>query len=440
MGLRERNNILLQTEHYKTLWCSYANVLIGCWLLTGHYAFGYSGLFAINDVVSGALLILFSFLSISYKRLWAPSACALVALWLQFSPILLWANLPAIYINETLTGAIVLAFSILIPGIPGKLPDYGPSIPPGWSYNPSSWPQRIPIVVLGMIGWFISRYLAAFQLGFIDTVWSPFFPYGTLDVITSTISQDFPISDAGLGSFAYTLEVLLALKGDERRWRTMPWMVLLFGLLVVPLSLTTIILIILQPLVVEHWCSLCLFTAFCMMFMIAFAIDEVVAVLQLLSQGRKQFWSLFWKGIENIGREDTRTPLMDESWKKIFPAMAWGVNMPIHLLLSALLGFWLMFTPWVFDLTKFLSDSDHVVGALTIIISVISMAEVIRWARRLNLFFGAYIILSTIDYFFSPVRLLSVFNHVVVGSFLILLSFPRGKVKESYGAWNRFVR
>ncbi len=440
MGLKERNNIQLQTEHYKTIWCFYAIAMIGCWLLTGHFAFGYSGLFAINDTISGFLLIIFSFLSISYKRLWAPWACAIVAIWIQFAPLLFWTHSAVIYANDTLTGALALALAILVPGMPGKLPDYGPSIPPGWSYNPSSWPQRVPIVILAMIGLFISRYLSAYQLGFIDSVWDPFFPNGTLDVITSTISKDFPVSDAGLGAFAYTLEVLLALKGDERRWRTMPWMALLFCILVVPLSLVSIILIILQPVAVGHWCTLCLFTAFCMMVMMAFAIDEMVAVLQLLSQGRKQFWSLFWNGIETIGREDTRTPLMDESWKKIFPAMAWGLNVPINLLLSALLGLWLMVAPWIFDLSTFLADGDHIVGALVIVTSVISMAEVVRRARHLNFIFGAYIILSTIDYFFEPAHLLSVFNHVVVGGFLILLSFPRGKISESYGAWNRFVR
>src|SRR3546814_7396658 len=49
----------------------------------------------------------------------------------------------------------------------------GSDTPPGWTYNPSSWLQRTPIIILGWIGFFGSRYLTAYQLGYIDHVWDP---------------------------------------------------------------------------------------------------------------------------------------------------------------------------------------------------------------------------------------------------------------------------
>ena len=37
-------------------------------------------------------------------------------------------------------------------------------IPPGWSYNPASWGERIPIIILAIIGVGIAGYLASYQL------------------------------------------------------------------------------------------------------------------------------------------------------------------------------------------------------------------------------------------------------------------------------------
>ncbi|HLS32115.1 MAG TPA: vitamin K epoxide reductase family protein, partial [Brevibacterium sp.] len=116
---------------------------------------------------------------------------------------------------------------ILIPGMPNMIVymKMGPPTPPGWSYNPSSWPQRWIMIVLGFAGLLASRYLAAFQLGYIDTIWEPFFGDGTRQVLNSSMSHSFPVSDAGLGALAFTIELLMSFMGSPKRWRTMPWMV-----------------------------------------------------------------------------------------------------------------------------------------------------------------------------------------------------------------------
>lgn len=417
---------------YRTLWTCYVNIWLGFWLLTAHVAFGYlRTALAWSDTICGILVIVLGIASL--RRVWAPWFLALIGIWLQFAPLVFWAKNPAAYANDTVVGALLIALSILIPGMPGRSPDSGPSVPPGWTYNPSSWPQRLPVVILGTAGWFISRYLAAEQLGYIDRAWDPVFGMGTLHVISSSVSRAFPVSDAGLGAMAYTLEVLFALKGGEQRWRTMPWMVVLFGLIVVPLGFTSITLIILQPLVVGSWCTLCLCTAFCMTIMIAFAIDEVVAVLQFLRQSKKPFWNLFWKGDCCPGaKEDSRTPKMDQPFSALFSAAAWGINVPWNLFLSALIGAYFMLLPWILDLPKGVADRDHIVGAFIIVVSIISMAEVIRKLRYINILLGAVVLITAI---WLP-QAWAIQSALAI--LLILLSLRRGRVREEYGSWKFF--
>ena len=48
----------------------------------------------------------------------------------------------------------------------------------------------LPIVILALVGLFVSRYLAAFQLGHTESVWDPFFGDGTRT--TSLVMQTHP--------------------------------------------------------------------------------------------------------------------------------------------------------------------------------------------------------------------------------------------------------
>ena len=90
--------------------------------------------------------------------------------------------------------------------------------PPGWDNHPSSWGQRIPIVVLAIVGVAVSGYLALFQLNIIGSVWEPVF-------------------------------------GDGSR------VILIFGLAVGPLGAISILLVVLQPVLLDAWCTLCLVLA-----------------------------------------------------------------------------------------------------------------------------------------------------------------------------------
>ena len=175
-------------------------------------------------------------------------------------------------------------------------------IPPGWNYNPSAWHQRVPLIVVASVGFCIALYLAFYQMHVVKTVWDPFFGDGTKNVLTSVLSQKFPVPDALLGAFGYLLDVVSGTVGGVRRWKTKPWVVIIFGLAVGPLGLVSILLVIAQPVIVGSWCFLCLCSALISVWMISPAMDEFLASLQYLQRvKRKDFslWKAFW-GDKNI--------------------------------------------------------------------------------------------------------------------------------------------
>ncbi|MBW3613239.1 MAG: vitamin K epoxide reductase family protein [Chloroflexi bacterium] len=172
-------------------------------------------------------------------------------------------------------------------------------IPPGWEYNPSNWGNRLPIIGLALVGTAIAAYLSAFQLGLIDTVWEPFFGDGSRTILTSRISHVLPIPDAALGAGAYLIDAVAGAVGGRSRWRTMPWIVLLFGLAVGPLGIVSITLVVLQPVMFDAWCTLCLASALVSLAMIGPAFDEVLASLQHLRRVHDQGGSYsraLWSG------------------------------------------------------------------------------------------------------------------------------------------------
>jgi uncharacterized membrane protein len=319
----------------------------------------------------------------------------------------------------------------------------GPDTPPGWSYSPSDWIQRGPIIAMAFVGFFLSRYLAAYQLGHIAYPWDPFFGDGTRRVLDSEISRAWPISDAGLGAVSYMLEALSGLMGGRNRWRTMPWMVVMFGILVVPLGIVSIVLVILQPVAVGAWCTLCLITAAAMLIMIAPAVDEVVAMCQFLAGARREgkpLWRTFWIGgtlesYRTSASEATGQPHRSIG-ARIIAAMDLN-NVPWNLLACALLGVWLMSAPAVLGTAGSAADNDHVAGALVVTWAVISFGEVTRPIRWLNIPIGLWLI--TASWLLAGDTPVPQANDMVVGALLIPLSFRRGRIGERFGGLNPYL-
>ena len=183
------------------------------------------------------------------------------------------------------------------------LDDMNVNAPP-WDYNPSSWRQRIPIAALAFVAFLISGYMALYQWRIIDTAWDPLFGDQTMKVLDSDVSEKmkgwFGIPDAALGAVAYLGDVVFGLAGCTRRWQFRPWLVILFGLDVIPLGGVSAILVLVQALVLKQYCFLCLVTAVISLILVWWAYDEVWSSLKYLWRVWKQtrdpviLWMTFW--------------------------------------------------------------------------------------------------------------------------------------------------
>lgn len=433
-----------ETMWRESLWASFVNLILGAWLIASPFTFGYrSTAMTRSDIISGLLIIVFSLLSAAKGFVGNPARWAncFVGIWLLFAPLVFWTPDAAAYANDTLVGSLVIAFAVLVTMMPGmdmSVMTEGADIPPGWSYNPSTWLQRAPVILLAVIGFLASRYMAAFQLGHIDTAWDPFFGDGTRRVLTSDVSKMFPISDAGLGAVAYVIEILMGFMGDRARWRTMPWMVTFFGILVVPLGTVSVILIVLQPLSVGAWCSLCLLASIAMLIMIPATLDEVVAMIQFMVQAKREgkpMWRTFWLGGVVMGEKDDRLTPFD--WSRPFQMFIDWIVSNWNLLISVGLGVWLLFAPAVLGATARAADSDRLLGVLIVTFTAIAVAEVGRPVRYFNILFGAWLVAAPFLLAgFTPAAFV---NGIIVGFALIVLSFPRGRIHGRYGSWQSYI-
>jgi nucleoside-diphosphate-sugar epimerase/uncharacterized membrane protein len=464
----------MRRKHFDMLWVHYLNILLGLWLATSPFVLGTFGegmfsdavirvteerglwnpalrnsLTAWSDLVSGLLIMGFGALSLSPRFNWAQWANTAVGVWLLFAPLVFWTPSAAVYANDTMVGALVIAFAILVPMMPGMSHEgmMDPSdMPPGWSYCPSTYLQRLPIIALGAIGFVIARILAAYQLGHIDGVWEPFFAgyggrNGTEFIITSDVSKAWPIADGGLGATTYMFEVLMGVMGGRARWRTMPWMVLLFGIVVVPLGVVSIYFIIIQPIMIGTYCTLCLLAAAAMLIMIPYALDELVAMGQFLVANTRRgrpFWRSFFMGDALPGGGTDKRRGFDAPTSESIASAVRGVTVPWTLVASAIVGAWLMLSRLIFASAPPMADSDHLIGALIVTMAVIAMAEVARPLRFINVAFGLWLIGA--PWLLAGAGALATVGSLVVGLLLIGLSLPRGiRSKEHYGGWDRWI-
>lgn len=182
-------------------------------------------------------------------------------------------------------------------------PDLNAPSPP-FARNAAAWNQRLPIVLLALVAFLISTYMALYQWRLIDGVWDPVFGDQTEGVLDSKVSERMRgwlgIPDAALGAIAYLGDAIYGLAGSTRRWQYRPWMVILFGIDVIPLGVVSAVLVVLQGTVVDQWCFLCLVTALISLVLVALAYDEVWACLKYLARVRRlggtwrDLWDCFW--------------------------------------------------------------------------------------------------------------------------------------------------
>jgi len=184
---------------------------------------------------------------------------------------------------------------------------------PPWNYNPSAWRQRLPVCLFAAAAFLIASYMALYQWRLIDNVWDPIFGEQTRSVLDSQVSARmqrwFHVPDAALGAIAYLGDLIFGLAGSTRRWQYRPWLVVLFGLDVIPLGIVSAVLVVLQGTMVGSWCFLCLVTAAISLLLILFAYDEVWSSLLYLyrvwlrTRNLRVLWDTFWGRASQVGDE-----------------------------------------------------------------------------------------------------------------------------------------
>jgi len=449
-SLRNKHEHEFRRRHAGNLWAPFSVAALGSWLITSPATFGYSATpLGWSDVASGIALVAFGLLSLSWRLSPVRWGAAGIGIWVLFAPLVFWTPSAAGYLNGTLVGALAIAFSVLVRPTPGVSPvaaRTGPDAPPGWGFNPSGWLQRMPIILLAFVGLYISRYLAAYQLGHIDSVWEPFFEggagakNGTEEIITSAVSEAWPVPDAGVGALTYMLEILTGIIGSQRRWRTMPWLVVLFGVMIVPLGAVSITFIIIQPIVIGTWCTLCLIAAAAMLVQIPYSLDELAATGAFLMRRHRAgapVLRIFFTGDTDDRPWERNVDGFEQPLLTIVRDMiSGGLSLPWTLLVSIAIGIWLMFTRLALGTDGALADADHLLGALAITFSVTALAEIARPVRLLNIPIGLALCLAAFVYGEGGVSMVS---SASCGLLLIALSFRRGPIRRRYGDLDRYI-
>ncbi len=458
--LRTRHDAQRQAEHGAWRWAHFVNIGLGTWLLTQPLLVGVqeAGL-RVSEMAMGLLLMAAAGLALSWRALWARWLCAGIGAVVMALPFLWSTANAAAYLSDTLVGALIFGLAVCSkpePGSSALAALTGPNVPPGWSFNPSEWSQRVPIIVLALLGLYVSRYLAGYQLEHIPGLWDPFFAgsptdprNGTEEIVTSWVSKAFPVSDAALGGYTYLLEILTGLVGSRRRWRTAPWLVLLFGLMIVPLGMTTILFIVIQPVVLGTWSTLALVGGAAVLIHIPYSLDELLATCQFLRRralaGKSWVRVLFVGDTDELPAPDAARSIMfsdsDDEFDRplgvvLKNMLGGGVSLPWNLALAGAIGISLLFTRVTLGADGALAHAHHIIGCLVLTVCAIAAADVARPARALNAVLGMGLVLVLVvlggDTMTTAVT-------VGLGLALVLLSIRRGPINQSYGNWNRWL-
>jgi len=456
--LRARHEAKSKAELGTHRWAHFINLCLATWLITQPLLIDVQEPWlARSEMLLGAALLVFATLSLSWRMPWARWVCAGIGALVMAAPFLSSTANAAAYLSDTMVGVLIFGLAVCTkpdPGPSALAALTGPAVPPGWSYNPSEWTQRLPIIVLALIGLYVSRYLAAYQLEHIPAVADPFFAgapddprNGTEEIITSWVSKAWPVSDAAVGAYTYLLEIVIGFAGSAVRWRTMPWLVVLFGLMIAPLGITTIFFIIIQPVLLGTWSTIALLGAVAVLVQIPYSLDELLATLQFVRRRAKAGQS--WLRVFFVGDTDempksaaaSDTPAVGDEFDRkpgevAKAALLGGVSLPWNLALAAQIGLLLLFTRPLLGAEGTLAHVHHVIGSLVLTVVSISAAEVARPARWLNLLLGITLAASAV---LLQADALNMVVSVLLGVALMGVSIRRGPIIERYGDWSRLL-
>lgn len=184
--------------------------------------------------------------------------------------------------------------------------------PPGWSYNPSSWRERRPLLGLAALGLCAAVYTALYQLGVVPHLWDPFFGDHSSYLVThSKISTLLPFPDGVLGVLGYLCDLIFGSLGGADRWRSRPWTVLAFASTITALGMVSLLLTITMGVMVHAWCTVCLVSASVSTLIFGLGVGEALPALQYLKhvceRGGHRF-DIVWRALWGLSEQSRREP------------------------------------------------------------------------------------------------------------------------------------
>ncbi len=117
-GLQDRAPmVMMALDHYAMYrWVQAPIVGLSLWLIVSPFSLGYTRMELIwSDVVSGLFALALSVSALKPNRGLVSWLVAFVGLWLLFAPLAFWSPDAAAYTNDTIVGALLIAFGLIIP-------------------------------------------------------------------------------------------------------------------------------------------------------------------------------------------------------------------------------------------------------------------------------------------------------------------------------------
>jgi hypothetical protein len=97
--------------------------------------------------------------------------------------------------------------------------------------------------------------------------------------------------------------------------------------------------------------------------------------------------------------------------------------------INIILGIWIMIAPALFEYEKAEADYNYIIGPLAITCAIVALWELNRSARFFTLLSGIVFIASPL--FFQSSE--AIWNNVIAGLVMVLLSLVKGRIKGRYG-------
>jgi hypothetical protein len=232
----------------------------------------------------------------------------------------------------------------------------------------------------------------------------------------------------------------------------MPWLVVLFGLMIAPLGVVSIFFIVIQPILIGTWSTLALLAAAAVLVQIPYSLDELLASLQFVRRraraGSRWLTVLLrgdtdddpWKSPKGDVPRNLQKRAADEldarPAKLLRDALGGGVSLPWNLLLAAVIAVSLLFTRVFFGVEGSLANAHHLLGSLVLTVISIAAAEVARPVRYLNVLLGAALL--AVPFVYGAGGGATAFT-LLAGAAIAALSLRRGPIRGSYGPWSRLL-